>query len=293
MKKRSKLSARLQQARANFNHFYGIFIHKYLKVGYSDKIYRKFEESPTWRELCQQVFGQYLGQYSYTPPSQIRLLVEELDITSQSHVLDLGSGLGGLSCYLASVSGCRVTGVDASPGAVKMANKRAVSQSLAERVNFEVRLLPDLPYPDCYFDAVIGIDSIYAVLEKSQLFRGCYRVLKPGGYIGFYSVSERRKLSPENPKHTRALRWSTLKPYPVLLEEASFTHISKVDLTKDLIQLASQWVEAMEKNRESLEKEMGKKNVELLIENMRPAWVLAEEGLLERALFKAQKPLKG
>ena len=46
------------------------------------------------------------------------------------------------------MSGCRVTGVDASPMAAKIANEQAMLQGLAERVSFEGSVLPELPYKD-------------------------------------------------------------------------------------------------------------------------------------------------
>jgi ubiquinone/menaquinone biosynthesis C-methylase UbiE len=264
-----------------------------LQKGY-DEIFCKFAGSPTWQALCQQVFDQYLGQYSFTPVTQINLLVEQLNITSQSYVLELASGTGGLSCYLAKLTGCRLTGVDASPAAVRIANRQAMLQGLSQRVNFEVGILPELPYPDSSFDVVISIDSIYGVPDKTQLFHGCYRVLKPGSCIGFYTLYERKKFHAETPMHTRALYWFPLKPYSFFLEEAGFKNILKMELTKDFVQLTRRWVKAMQENRELLEKELGKKTAEgLLTGDIRIAEALAEEGLVGRALFKAQKPLNG
>ena len=185
-----RLPERLIRTRINLEVLVQILLTRYLKdfiriqtLGRYNEIYSKFTGSPTWRTVCQQILGQYLGQYSFTPSSQIHFLVEKLNITPQSHVLDLASGLGGLSCYLARVSGCHVIGVDASQMGVKIGNREAASQGLAERVSFEVGLLPDLRYQDCCFDAVISVDSVYAVPDKSQLFHGCYRVLKPGGRV--------------------------------------------------------------------------------------------------------------
>jgi len=67
--------------------------------------FQKFESSDVWKELCSQVFGEYLRQYSFTDTKQVDFLVEKLNITSKTRVLDLDCGLGGLSCYLARISG--------------------------------------------------------------------------------------------------------------------------------------------------------------------------------------------
>jgi len=298
--KQFRLPKRLIRTRINFEVFVQILLTRYLKnstriqtLGRYSEIYCKFTGSPTWRAVCHQILGQYLGQYSFTPASQIHFLIERLNITPQSHVLDLASGLGGLSCYLARVSGCHVIGVDASQMGVKIGNREAASQGLAERVSFEVGFLPDLSYKDCRFDAVISVDSVYAVPDKSQLFRGCYRVLKPGGYIGFYTLYKRRKILCKTPMHTRVLRWMPLKPYSVYLKKVGFMDMQMVDLTEELIHLLSRWIGEIEKNKGSLINELGTETVDGILKEFKSTWVLADEGLIGRALYKAQKPLNG
>jgi len=300
---RYRLPARLARARAYVGLFFGKLVDRYMKSFQTARLRRGFDEtfckmaeSPTWEAVCRQVFGQSSrgGQLSFTPVTQIHLLVEKLHITSQSHVLELASGTGGLSLYLAKLSGCRLTGLDISPVAVKIANKQAMLQGLSERVNFEVGILPELPYQDCSFDVVVSIDSVYGVPEKTALFRGCYRVLRPCGYLGFYTLYERRKFSAESAMHARARYWFPLQPYSKLLEEVGFKDILKMDLTEDFIRLAKRWINTILENRASLDKELGKKITRgLLAGDIRTAWTLATQGYVGRALFKAQKPLHG
>lgn len=255
-----------------------------------DETFGKMAESPTWNALCRQVFDQYLGQLSYTPVTQLHLLAQKLSITSQSHVLELASGTGGLGAYLAKLTGCRLTGLDASSMAVKIANRQAMSQGLTERVNFEVGVLPELTYERCFFDAVISIDSVYCVPDKTALFRSCYRVLRPNGYLGLITLYMRRKIYLESSMHARARGWVPSQPYSKLLEEAGFKGILKIDLTEDLIRLSKHWVEAMQEKRVALDKELGEKITENLLVDFGTAWALATEGSMGRALFKAQKP---
>jgi len=297
---RYRLPKRLVRARARVGLLFGNLVNRYMKNFQTARLQRGFDEtfckmaqSPTWEALCRQVFDQYLGQFSFTPVIQIHLLVEKLHITSQSHVLELASGTGGLSLYLAKLTGCRLTGLDASPMAVKIANKQAMLQGLSERVHFEVSILPEMSCSECSFDVVVSIDSIYGVSDKSAVFRGCYRVLRPGGCLGFYTLYERRKFSAESVMHARARYWFPLQPYSKLLEGAGFKDVLKMDLTEDFIRLAKQWVKAMQENRVLLEKELGKKTTKGLVAAIGTAWALATEGLVGRALFKAQKPLYG
>jgi len=297
-----RLPTWLVRARTHVGLFLGKLVSRYMKSfemarcqkGFNET-FRKMAESPTWEALCCQVFdherSMRAGQLSFTSAGQIRLLAEKLHITSQSRVLELASGTGGLSLYLAKVTGCHLTGLDLSPVAVKIANKQAVLQGLSPRVNFEVCILPELPYKECSFDAVVSVDSVYVVPDKISLFRGCYQVLKPGGIIGFYTLVKRRSFPAESAMCARARFWFPSQPYCRLLEEAGLKDILKVDLTEEFIQLARQWLRAIQENRVLLEKELGKKAAKgLLVGDISTAWALAVEGYVGRALFEAQKP---
>ncbi len=59
-------------------------------------------------------------------------------IEPSSRVLDLGSGIGGPARYLAATFGCRVTGVDLSPGFVDAATYLTARCALSDRVTFQL-----------------------------------------------------------------------------------------------------------------------------------------------------------
>lgn len=263
---------------------------KSIQKGY-DKIFQKFYGSNAWREICCYVFSEYLGQYSFTTPEQIRFLIDALKITSQSRVIDLACGVGGLSCYLAKASGCKIVGLDLSPVAVKIAKENAMFYGLVGRASFKVGILPEIPFQSEYFDVVISIDSVYGVPDKSRLLRECYRILRRGGRIGFYTLYKRRSFSPITALHARALYWFPLKPYTFLLERAGFRKISKIDMTGEFVEIARRWVKAMHNKRQLLEEELGKDTTDGLLNGDIPiALKLAEMGFIGRAFFMGEKP---
>ena len=95
---------RLSRARSHVGLLLEKSVNRYMKSFKTARLQRGFDEtflkmaeSSTWEALCRQVFDQYLGQFSFTPVTQIDLLVEKLHITSQSHVLELAPGTGGLA----------------------------------------------------------------------------------------------------------------------------------------------------------------------------------------------------
>jgi SAM-dependent methyltransferase len=107
-------------------------------------------------------------------------------------VLDAGCGAGRMSRYVAE-RGCRVAGVDLSPGMVAMA--RRDHPDLA----FSVGSLTDLPCPD---DRFAGVMLWYSIIHtppagQARIFAEAARVLRPGGHllVGFQSGEGTRDVS--------------------------------------------------------------------------------------------------
>jgi len=105
-------------------------------------------------------------------------------IDEGKYVLDVGCGAGVTPCYLAKKYGCRVVGVDISGRMVERSDERAKREGVADRVEFRVADVQDLPFEDDLFDAVIGESVIAFPADKQRAVNECVRVTKPGGYVG-------------------------------------------------------------------------------------------------------------
>jgi arsenite methyltransferase len=111
-------------------------------------------------------------------------LVGLCHIDKGKYVLDVGCGVGVTPCYLAKKCGCRVVGVDSSGRMVERSKERAKREGVADRVEFRVADVQDLPFEDDLFDAVIGESIIAFPADKQRAVNECVRVTKPGGYVG-------------------------------------------------------------------------------------------------------------
>ncbi|TCB97324.1 class I SAM-dependent methyltransferase [Micromonospora zingiberis] len=118
---------------------------------------------------------------------------EAIPAGEDAGVLDAGCGTGRMSRYLAD-QGCRVQGVDLSPGMIAMA--RRDNPDLA----FAVGSVTDLPYPD---DRFAGVLLWYSIIHtppagQSRIFAEAARVLRPGGHllVGFQSGEGIRDVAP-------------------------------------------------------------------------------------------------
>ena len=107
------------------------------------------------------------------------------------YVLDVGSGLGGPSRYLAANYDCRVIGVDITEEYCRIASVLAVRMGLDDRAEYRRGDARDLLFPDETFDGAWTQHVSMNIAEKAELYEGIQRVLKIGGRFALHDVVQR------------------------------------------------------------------------------------------------------
>lgn len=116
-------------------------------------------------------------------------LASALEITPETRVLDLGAGLGGPARYLAENYGCRVEGVDATPGLVDAANYLSSRWAgPADKIAFALGDALAIPFPDASFDLVWMQHVAMNIADRARLYREIRRVLRAEGRFATYDV---------------------------------------------------------------------------------------------------------
>jgi MPBQ/MSBQ methyltransferase len=131
-------------------------------------------------------------------------LLEQLQVDSQTRLLDVGCGIGGPARLAAATYQCSVVGIDLSPDFV------GLGQRLTERVGLDnlVELVEGsgdrLAYEDASFDRAMMIHVGMNIPDKAAVFAEVRRVLRPDGLFGLFEQVSTGSGSPAFP-----LPWAT------------------------------------------------------------------------------------
>jgi arsenite methyltransferase len=113
-------------------------------------------------------------------------------------VVDVGSGAGFDSFIAAGQVGAtgHVVGVDMTAEMLKKSRQTAQALGLGH-VEFREGLAESLPVEDGWADVVISNGVINLCADKRAAFDEIRRILKPGGWLQFADIANRRPVPPE------------------------------------------------------------------------------------------------
>jgi len=114
----------------------------------------------------------YAGSFARLCAHPVGALLDAAGIEEGTRVLDVGTGTG-TAALAAAARGARVSAVDADAGMVAAAR--------AAGVDARMGVLPELPFPDAEFDAVVGNFVLNHVGRPRTALAELRRVLRPGG----------------------------------------------------------------------------------------------------------------
>ncbi len=112
--------------------------------------------------------------------AKLERICERLELTADDHLLEIGTGWGGLAVYAAQTHGCRVTTATISREQHAYARERVREAGLADRVEVVLRDYRDL---EGSFDKLVSIEMIEAVGWQyfPVFFAKCAELTAPGG----------------------------------------------------------------------------------------------------------------
>ncbi len=115
-------------------------------------------------------------------------LCRKLDLKPTDHLLEIGTGWGGLAVHAASRYGCRVTTTTISREQHARARARIDAAGLGDRITLKLDDYRDL---DGRYDKLVSVEMIEAIGHQyfDTFFRTCSALLVPGGTMVLQSIT--------------------------------------------------------------------------------------------------------
>lgn len=114
-------------------------------------------------------------------------LCRKLDLRPHDHLVEIGTGWGGLALHAASNYGCKVTTTTISDAQLEVASKRVVDAGLADRITLVGRDYREL---GGRYDKLVAVEMIEAVdwRRHETFFSTCERLILPDGLMALQAI---------------------------------------------------------------------------------------------------------
>ncbi|MCA0928824.1 class I SAM-dependent methyltransferase [Ruegeria profundi] len=171
-------------------------------------------------------------------------LLEKLELATGANVLDIGSGLGGVTRTIAEESSAKVTGIDLTQELCDAAEIISDWVGLSEQTTFIQGDATKLPFLDSSFDGAVTVHVAMNIPDKLSVYKEARRVLKPGTRFGIYDI-----LQGEGGDVVYPTPWAmnasisylaTPKEMASFLQDAGFTILDEEDSTTE----SHEWLKA-------------------------------------------------
>lgn len=120
--------------------------------------------------------------------AKLERVCRKLELSPRDHVLEIGTGWGGLAIHAAAKWGCRVTTTTISKAQHEVAVARVAAAGLSDRVTV---LLEDYRALRGKFDKLVSVEMIEAVGHQFYdcYFKACSDLLKPDGMMLLQAIT--------------------------------------------------------------------------------------------------------
>lgn len=159
---------------------------------------------PTMNYSCAE-FKPRTNSLEQASRQKMDTILEKLEPTPQDHVLEIGTGWGGLALHLARETGCKVTTTTLSENQFEYARKRVQREGLEDQVTV---LKQDYRELSGQYDHVVSIEMVEAVGARylGRYLRTCDELLKPGGRFLLQAILIRDDLYEEYRRNVDFIR---------------------------------------------------------------------------------------
>jgi ubiquinone/menaquinone biosynthesis C-methylase UbiE len=262
----------------------------YNQGGSSSKEHREIINQTYNEELlkCMDLVGRD-DFYGIVAWRGMHFFGEKLGLAPDSHLLELGSGIGGPARFFAKTYGCKVTGVDLSEFNHRTAELRTSEAGLDHLVSFLHGSALEVPFPEGSFTHVFGCEAWCYFPDKVQLYQAAFRALKPGGVIAFLESACDAPVRLRTEEHLTPVRYESIAQYTSMLQAAGFETVQHYDTTELAFKDVATSIYRLIGKKDQIIESVGAETYYALLEVWAEFLAYFSEGKLTHCGFVAEK----
>ena len=235
-----------------------------------------------WRIIFGENF--HLG-YFKTPEENldqattnlIDILAEMGEISSLSKILDVGCGIGEPAFYLHEKYQCDITGITISERGAELAQEANQSKGNPDKIRFEVAdILGDF-LPKERFDIIWIMEVSHLIKDKEKLFERSFELLKNQGKLLLcdmvavkeftaFDILKRGKEIATMERVFGKAKTERFESYQQNLENAGFSDIKTLDVSKNIYPTMQYWRENINQHRAEISASMSDEQIQDFLE---------------------------
>lgn len=194
------------------------------------------------------------------------LVADMAKLDGAARVLDIGCGICAPAIRIAGQHDCHITGINISAEQVRQATKLVAEHDLCERIAVRRANALELPFPDASFDSLLCLevagDICVSESQKKKLIDECWRVLKPGGYIGFSDLVFTGAPSRDEERSMQRVLYhrgaDLMTDWPSLFQSRGFEIRRHMDIIGETMPTWAHSLAVYESRQEEVERRYGK-----------------------------------
>jgi cyclopropane fatty-acyl-phospholipid synthase-like methyltransferase len=251
--------------------------------------------SDVYGEVRRAAWGDEIGQNSWLTRDELARFVTQLGLEGSSRLLEVGCGSGGSALEIVRSTGCEVVGVDLHEDAVANASRMAREAGLDARASFVLADAAEpLPFEADSFGALLCIDTVNHLRNRSRVFGDWARMLAPGGRLLFTDpITVTGPLGSDEIAIRASIGYFLFVPPGQdqrLLRDAGLTVLAVDDATENMAAVAERWQAARAERADRLREIEGDDTFDGQQRFLEVTARLAAERRLSRFVYLAEKP---
>lgn len=151
-----------------------------------DELYQTFLDPKM--QYSSAIFDEEGNSLEEAQVNKLTRICDQLKLSEDDHLLEVGSGWGGLAIFAAENYGCQVTTTTISDNQYRYAKNKIDAAGLSNKINL---LSDDYRLLQGKFEKVVSVEMIEAVGKKylSGYFKKLNDLLKPGGLLMLQAIT--------------------------------------------------------------------------------------------------------